>query len=39
MFSEMVAMATFSKIPSTATFKKRLPRQRNIGRHDASTED
>jgi hypothetical protein len=35
----MVGMATFSEIAAMATFLKRLPRQRNIGCHDASTED
>ena len=38
-FSKTVATATFSEIAATATFLKRLPRQRNIGRHDASTGD
>jgi hypothetical protein len=35
----MAATSMFSEITATAMFLKWLPRQRNIGRHDASTED
>ena len=38
-FCETIAMATFSEISAMATFLKRLPRQRNIGHHVASTGD
>ena len=38
-FSKTVATVTFFEIAATATFMKWLPRQQNIGYHDASTED
>ena len=38
-FSETVTTTTFSKIAATTTFLKRLPQQRNIGCHNASTAD